>query len=88
VLRFGRRTGRTVRHPTEKPTDLLAELIESSSRVGEVVLDPFAGVGSTGVAAILRGRRALLVEVDERYAEIAVERLRVAEALAEQIEAA
>lgn len=88
VLRFGRRTGRTVRHPTEKPVDLLAELIESSSRVGDLVFDPFAGVGSTGVAAILRGRRALLVEVDERYATIAAERLQQAEHLADLIEAA
>ncbi len=88
VLRYGRRTGRTVRHPTEKPVDLLAELIESSSRVGDLILDPFAGVGSTGVAAILRGRRAVLVEIDQTYADIAVERLREAEALAERIEAA
>lgn len=88
VLRFGRPTGRTVRHPTEKPVDLLAELIESSSRVGDVVLDPFAGVGSTGVAALLRGRRAVLIEVDERYANIAAERLQEAETLADRIEAA
>lgn len=75
VLRFSRRNGRTVRHPTEKPVALLRELVESSSRAGEVVLDPFAGVGSTGVAATLGGRRSVLVEVDERYAEIAAERL-------------
>ena len=88
VLRYGRRTGRTVRHPTEKPVDLLAELIESSSRVDDLVLDPFAGVGSTGVAAILRGRRAVLVEVDKGYAEIAIQRLRAAERIAEEAEAA
>jgi site-specific DNA-methyltransferase (adenine-specific) len=88
VLRFGRRTGRTVRHPTEKPVDLLAELIESSSRVGDVVLDPFAGVGSTGVAAILRGRRAVLIEVEGRYSHQAAERLQEAEELADRMEAA
>jgi site-specific DNA-methyltransferase (adenine-specific) len=63
-------------------------LIESSSRAGDLVLDPFAGVGSTGVAAILRGRRALLVEVDPAYASLAVERLQEAERLADLMEAA
>lgn len=82
VLTYGRPTGRKVRHPTEKPIGLLAELVESSSRAGELVLDPCAGIGSTGVAAILRGRRALLVETNEEYARAAVDRVRQAESLA------
>lgn len=81
VLTFGRRTGRTLRHPTEKPLNLLRELVESSSRVGELILDPYAGVGSTGVTAILAGRRALLVELEEKYCEIAISRLKKAEQL-------
>lgn len=81
VLTFGRKTGRTLRHPTEKPVELLGELLESSSRVGELVLDPFAGVGSTGVAAVLAGRRAVLVELEETYCEIAADRLAKAEKL-------
>lgn len=87
VLRFPRPTGRKVRHPSEKPTALLRELIESSSRQGETVLDPFAGVGSTGVAAVLSGRRAVLVELDERYAAVAAGRLRVAASLRRQLDA-
>ena len=83
VLRFTRPTGRKVRHPSEKPVPLLAELIESSTRRGDTVVDPFAGVGSTGVAAILTGRKAVLVELDERWIPIAIERLRAAEAAAE-----
>lgn len=79
VLRFARPTGRKVRHPTEKPVALLRELIESSSRQGETVLDPFAGVGSTGVAAILAGRRTVLIEIDPNYARQAVDRVRRAE---------
>lgn len=63
------------RHPTEKPVGLLRELIESSSVVGESVFDPFMGVGSTLVAANLEGRTAVGVELDERYCEIAAERL-------------
>ena len=79
VLRFPRPTGRKVRHPSEKPVPLLRELVESSSRQGETVLDPFAGIGSTGVAAILSGRRTVLVEIDRRWADVAVERVRRAE---------
>ena len=84
VLRFTRPTGRTVRHPSEKPLALLRELVESSSRIGETVLDPFAGSGSTGVAAVLSGRRTILVEADLAYAELTVERIRRAEQLAEE----
>lgn len=84
VLSFPRRTGRTVRHPTEKPVGLLAELVESSSRAGELVIDPCAGVGSTGVAALLRNRRALLIEIDPAYAQLAAARLRAAEAILDQ----
>lgn len=79
VLRFAPPTGRNVRHPSEKPVALLRELVESSSRAGDLVLDPFAGVGSTGVAAILSGRRTILVELDDRYARIAVQRVQDAE---------
>ena len=63
------------RHPTEKPVPLLRELIESSSSMGELVLDPFAGSGSTLVAAKLEGRRAVGIELDERYCEVAAQRL-------------
>lgn len=79
VLRFARPTGRSVRHPSEKPVALLTELVESSSRVGELVLDPFGGVGSTGVAAVLSGRRALVCEIEERYAAVAAQRIALAE---------
>lgn len=82
VLRFPRPTGRKVRHPSEKPVPLLRELIESSSRQGETVVDPFAGIGSTGVAAILSGRRAVLCEVDPRWAPLLVERVQKAEQVA------
>lgn len=80
VLRAVKPTGFKVRHPSEKPVwGLLSELIESSSRAGETILDPFSGVGSTGVAAVLTGRKAVLVELEERYCEIAAERISAAE---------
>lgn len=68
--------GATSRHPTEKPVDLLRELIESSSCMGETVLDPCMGVGSTLVAAVAEGRKAVGIEMDERYCETAVARMK------------
>lgn len=89
VIRVKRLSATQVkRHPTEKPVALMAQLIESSSAPDDLVLDPFAGVGSTLVAAILEGRRALGVEIDAGYAEIAAERLAAAATLVRQMAAA
>lgn len=88
VLRFMRPTGRKVRHPNEKPVALLRELIESSTRIGDTVLDPFGGSGSTAVAAVLGGRKAVLCEVDDRWLPLAIERIEEAERLADRIEEA
>lgn len=81
VLRYQRLNSQQVRaHPTEKPVPLLCELVESSSRPDELVLDCFAGSMSTGVAAVLRGRRAFLVESDPGYIASGIERIQNAEA--------
>lgn len=61
-------------HPTEKPVGILDPLIRYACRPGGVVLDPFAGSGSTAEAARLAGRRAVLIEADERYCEVAARR--------------
>ncbi len=68
-------SGRVQHHPTEKPVDILRQLIESSSVMGEVVYDPFAGSGSTLIAAALEGRKGIGCEIDERYCEAAARRL-------------
>lgn len=83
VLRYPRPNSRAVRHPSEKPVPLLRELIESSSCFGETVLDPFAGSGSTLVAAVLEGRKAIGIEIEERWCELAANRLRQIESIAQ-----
>lgn len=87
VLSYNRPTGRNVRHPNEKPVALIRELIESSSKQGDLVLDPFGGSGSTAVAAILTGRRAITIELDPKYVAMIVERVKAAEALVAQLAA-
>lgn len=75
VLRSMRpHSGRVQHHPTEKPVDILRQLIESSSVMGETVCDPFAGSGSTLIAAALEGRLAVGCEIEERYCEAAAKR--------------
>jgi site-specific DNA-methyltransferase (adenine-specific) len=62
-------------HPTEKPTEILHPLIEYACPPGGVVLDPFAGSGSTAAACRMSGRRAVLIEADERYCDAIAGRL-------------
>ena len=63
------------RHPTQKPLDLMRWLVRMACPPGGVLLDPFAGSGTTLVAARLEGRRCVGVELDARYREIAAKRL-------------
>ena len=63
-------------HLTEKPVELARRAIEYSSLPGEAVLDPFAGSGSTLIAAEQTGRRAYLMEIDPLYCDVVVERWR------------
>lgn len=86
VLQAKRPNSGQVRHPDEKPVDLLLPLVESSSCRNDLVLDPTCGVGSTVVAAVLAGRRAIGIEMDERYLSIAVDRVREAERIAKLAE--
>jgi site-specific DNA-methyltransferase (adenine-specific) len=62
-------------HPTQKPIGVVAPLLEYSAPLGGLVLDPFMGSGTTLRAAKDLGRRAVGIEVDERYCEIAAKRL-------------
>ncbi|MGN7098940.1 site-specific DNA-methyltransferase [Brevundimonas diminuta] len=63
-------------HPTQKPEALLHRVLLSASRVGDVVLDPFFGTGTTGAAAKRLGRRFIGIERDETYARLAENRIK------------
>jgi adenine-specific DNA-methyltransferase len=63
-------------HPTPKPLALIRFMVEISARPDSVILDPFMGSGTTLLAAKLEGRRAIGIEKNREYCDIAVERLR------------
>ncbi len=66
-------------HPTQKPEKLLAKLILASSNAGDIVLDPFAGSGSTAVTAKKLGRHFVGIEMNEQFCVWAEKRLEMAE---------
>ncbi|HEY1073633.1 site-specific DNA-methyltransferase [Brevundimonas sp.] len=63
-------------HPTQKPEALLHRVLLSASRVGDVILDPFFGTGTTGAAAKRLGRHFVGIERDETYARLAEKRIK------------
>ena len=63
------------KHPTEKPIVLMEHIVKSSSRSGDVVLDPFCGSGTTAVAARNTGRRYICGDITPEYVDIARQRL-------------
>jgi DNA modification methylase len=65
---------RNAEHPTMKPVGLILEMLENSTRRGDVVLDPFGGSGSTLIACHRSGRSARLTELEPRYGDVIVER--------------
>ncbi len=62
-------------HPTVKPLALMEYLIKLVSREGSVVLDPFAGSGTTGIACKKLKRNYILIEKEPEYCEIAQKRI-------------
>ena len=63
-------------HPTEKPVELMKLYVGNSSQVGDTVLDPFMGSGSTGVACKELGRNFIGIELDDVYFDIGVKRIK------------
>jgi len=63
-------------HPTQKPVDLMAWCMEKAKvPAGAIVLDPYAGSGTTLIAALETGRKAIGIEIDERWVDVARRRL-------------
>lgn len=78
VFEFAKDAPSSYVHPTQKPILLLSEIIEKSSNENDVVLDMFMGSGSTGVACMNTGRKFIGIELDDKYFEIAKQRIETA----------
>ena len=59
------------KHPTQKPLDLLSRIVLASTKPGDIILDPFMGSGTTGVAALSRGRMFVGIEKNIKYLDLA-----------------
>lgn len=68
------------KHPAEKPQDLLSHAIKASTYPGDIVLDCFAGSGSTAIAALAIGRRTVAIEIEQNWTKQISERLYVPDA--------
>jgi modification methylase len=63
-------------HPTQKPLKLIQQVILASSNKGDIVFDPFVGSGTTAVVAEALGRKWLGIEKDEKYVNLARNRVK------------
>jgi site-specific DNA-methyltransferase (adenine-specific) len=75
ILTFSKPHSSVMIHPTQKPIELLEWLIKTYTNEGDLVLDNCCGSGSTGVACMNTNRRFIGIELDEKYLQIAKERL-------------
>ena len=76
VWSFNGESKKRIGHPAPFPVELPKRCIKLFSFVDDVVLDPFLGSGTTAIAALQNNRRAIGIEVDEKYCQLAVERLK------------
>lgn len=73
---IGETNAERVGHPTQKPLALMTWCLQQAQLVqGEIVLDPYMGSGTTGVAAVRAGLRFIGIEIDDRYFDMACERI-------------
>ena len=63
------------KHPTQKPVYILKRIIEASTNSGDVILDPFCGSSTTGVAAKLLNRKYIGIDSSEEYIKLSLQRL-------------
>ncbi len=62
------------KHPTQKPLDLLKRIVLASTKKDDIVLDPFTGSSTTGLAAILHGRKFLGIDTEKEYLDMSIKR--------------
>jgi site-specific DNA-methyltransferase (adenine-specific) len=62
------------KHPTQKPLALLERIVLSSTKVGDLILDPFAGSGTTGIASAMHNRRFIGIDSEKTYLDLAIRR--------------
>ena len=62
------------KHPTQKPLDLLKRIVLSSTDKGDVVLDPFTGSSTTGIAAAANGRKFIGIDMEKGYLDVSIKR--------------
>ncbi len=62
------------KHPTQKPLDLLKRIVLASTNKGDVILDPFTGSSTTGIAATMHGRKFIGVDLEKKYLDLSIKR--------------
>jgi site-specific DNA-methyltransferase (adenine-specific) len=62
------------KHPTQKPEDLLKRIVLASTNKKDLILDPFTGSSTTGIAAYLLGRKFIGVDTDKKFLDVSIKR--------------
>jgi len=62
------------KHPTQKPIDLLKRIVLSSTNKGDIILDPFTGSSTTGLASVINDRKFIGIDLEKKYLELSVKR--------------
>ena len=62
------------KHPTQKPEDLLKRIVLASTNRGDLILDPFTGSSTTGIAAYLSGRHFIGIDTEPKYLDVSIKR--------------
>jgi site-specific DNA-methyltransferase (adenine-specific) len=78
VLFYDKIASKKLQHPTEKPINMLEDFINAYGLTTAIVLDPFMGSGTTGVACVNTNRNFIGIELDENYFNIAKKRIETA----------
>lgn len=64
------------KHPTQKPLALLNRIVKASTNKGDIILDPFTGSSTTGIAAIMNGRKFIGIDTEENYLDLSIKRFK------------